>query len=222
MELTAADIESRVINLGVVNNYRPMVPIQPQFGSVEFTKVDAAGNPLPGAQFELRREVPEVLNSETGEVEFPARTIVYRAQAAADGLVSFPRVEPGAGYTLVETSAPRNFAASVVIPDISVKGRQTSYLADAENKVANTLAEVELRKLGVTHDRLEGREFGQLQAIDGSPLAGATFELFRGTESQGFFTTDAAGSVLLTDLEPPRRNNPARRLRASRRPGHDL
>ena len=145
-------------------------PPAPTYGEVEFNKVDAKGNPLPGTKFKLS----EKNNSSNS----------YVGVANKDGKVIIAGIKPGT-YTLKETTPIGNLQPIEDISNIKVEGDKTTYLGETvdgkEHVIVNNKVNIEFVKLGVNDDRIytngKPKPFGEYQLTDGSKLSGAQFEV---------------------------------------------
>ena len=145
-------------------------PPAPTYGEVEFNKVDAKGNPLPGTKFKLS----ERYNSSNS----------YVGVANKDGKVIIAGIKPGT-YTLEETTPIGNLQPIEDISNIKVEGDKTTYLGETvdgkEHVIVNNKVNIEFVKLGVNDDRIytngKPKPFGEYQLTDGSKLSGAQFEV---------------------------------------------
>jgi len=142
--------------------------------SLIIEKVDEAGNPLAGAEFEVRR-----LNGE----------LVHRIVTNNGGMAVIDQLEPGA-YQVTETRAPEGFALVEVSRAIQIVAGETV----VERFVNPRLATFVIHKIdGITGESLQGVVF------EITTLAG---ERIRNPINGSFeFTTDNAGMIRLPMLE---------------------
>ncbi len=89
----------------------------PDYGSVDFTKVDGAGEPLEGAEFTLYKDeactIPAIDLDTEGHP-------VWTASSDSNGKVSFENVRVGT-YYMKETTAPENYALSETIYKVVIE-----------------------------------------------------------------------------------------------------
>ncbi len=89
----------------------------PDYGSVDFTKVDGAGDPLAGAEFTLYKDEACTIPATDLDTEgYP----VWAVQSDSDGKVSFENVRVGT-YYMKETMAPENYALSETIYKVVIE-----------------------------------------------------------------------------------------------------
>ena len=142
--------------------------------SLIIEKVDEQGNPLSGAEFEIRR-----LNGE----------LVRRVVTNNGGMAVIDVLEPSA-YQITETRAPDGFAITELSRAVQIVAGQTL----TERFVNPRLATFVIHKVdGVTGDSLQGVIF------EITTLAG---ERIRNPQNNSFeFVTDNAGMIRLPQLE---------------------
>ncbi|MFD2706956.1 SpaA isopeptide-forming pilin-related protein [Salibacterium lacus] len=141
-------------------------------GSVELTKVDEEGEPLPGAEFDLQNAEGEIIEEGLTSNE--------------NGIVMVDNLAPGT-YEFVETAAPDGYqlAEDPVSFDITFNQQETLEITQDNSLIPGTL---ELTKTGMDGEVLEGVVF-ELQDDSGSVL-------------QEGLTTDENGKLVLDDLTP--------------------
>lgn len=183
-----------VIDLGDYIN--TLVPPAPKYGEVEFTKIDALGNPLQGTRFKLSNDK----NS-------------YEAESGKDGKVIFANITPGT-YNLEEIRPSGNLQPISPISGVVVSGDKTTKpgktIGKVSNAIANDKVKIELTKLGVNDDHIydnngKPKPFGEYQAIDGKKITGSTFQVIDNSTNSVVSTvkpTDADSSAYITNLEP--------------------
>ena len=89
----------------------------PDYGSVDFTKVDGAGDPLEGAEFTLYKDEACTIPAADLDTEgYP----VWTVQSDSDGKVSFENVRVGT-YYMKETTAPENYTLSETIYKVVIE-----------------------------------------------------------------------------------------------------
>jgi LPXTG-motif cell wall-anchored protein len=124
----------------------------PDYGSVDFTKVDGAGEPLEGAEFTLYKDeactIPAIDLDTEGHP-------VWTASSDSNGKVSFENVRVGT-YYMKETTAPSQYALDetvykVVIEDSkdNTKKSKITILGDEEEIAVTEIANAKTGKITV-------------------------------------------------------------------------
>ncbi|MZD04367.1 hypothetical protein GTW43_04630 [Streptomyces sp. SID5785] len=160
------------------------VPTPSGTGSVRVEKVDKdSGDPLPGAEFQLWRESNGTDGLQTGGDD-PDTEVGDPCTTGASGICE-ETVAPGT-YYWQETAAPDGYD----LPDPAVFGPLE--LTDA-NAGAGVTATAENTKTPVNPD--EGRvEVRKVDAGTGDPLPGATFQLWRESNSEAGLQTGGSNA----------------------------
>ena len=124
----------------------------PDYGSVDFTKVDGAGNPLEGAEFTLYKD--EACTVPAADLDTEGHP-VWTAASDSNGKVSFENVRVGT-YYMKETKAPSQYALDetvykVVIEDSRDKTRKSkiTILGDEEETSVTQIANARTGKISV-------------------------------------------------------------------------
>jgi len=160
-----AQAEPEIVNAGDLTNYQ---------GSVVLEKVDAEGNDLEGAEFEIRDLDGELIQSEL--------------ISDAEGLVYAEDLAPG-NYEFIEVTAPEGYL---------VNEKTTEFTIDAENT-----GEPERVEAG-TAVNYQGSAELEKADVDGNPLEGAVFNIIDSEDGvvQSNLTSNEDGLVYVEDLEP--------------------
>ena len=124
----------------------------PDYGSVDFTKVDGAGNPLEGAEFTLYKD--EACTIPATDLDTEGHP-VWTASSDSNGKVSFENVRVGT-YYMKETTAPSQYALDetvykVVIEDSkdNTKKSKITILGDEEEIAVTEIANAKTGKITV-------------------------------------------------------------------------
>ena len=161
--------------------------------SLTIEKVDEGGNPLAGAEFEIRR---------------PSGELVHRGVTNNGGIISIPNLEPGT-FIIEETRAPQGFVITEVARTVEfvagqsrterfVNHRAPSLIVEKVDTDGNPLAgaEFEIRRLngelvvrGVTN-------IGGLFIVDA--LDPGVYEIVETRAPQGFVITEPSRAIQVT------------------------
>lgn len=184
------EVQYNADKTGVVVTEISDVVNEKAYGKIEFTKKTDSGQDLAGAEFTL-------YDSDGKQVQ--------QMTSGDDGKVSFTDVPLGK-YTIKETKAPAGYFRSTYEIQADI------HLNDEQDELIQTLSEN-----GTDFDADTGvfkneKAYGDIKFIkrsdiDNSPLAGATFELYRKSDSDltgplQTLTTGSGGKVAFTHLEP--------------------
>ena len=128
------------------NQYKPV------YGSVDFTKVDGAGEPLEGAEFTLYKDSACTIPATNLDTDGHP---VWTATSESNGKVSFDNVRIGT-YYMKETTAPSQYALDetvykVVIEDSkdNTKKSKITILGDEEEIAVTEIANAKTGKITV-------------------------------------------------------------------------
>ncbi|MDR1705551.1 MAG: Cys-Gln thioester bond-forming surface protein, partial [Clostridiales bacterium] len=149
------------------------------YGNLLVTKSDAlTGKPLQGARFRVTEGTGAVAGNTNGE---------YTTDSAGQFLVS--NLKPGA-YVVTELEAPHGYVADTVPQTLTIGVDGKTYQVNFANQP------------------IGGLLITKRDSISMLPLAGATFQVtdshgaFVGDAGNGLYTTDATGTIIITDIEP--------------------
>ena len=194
-----------VIELGEFFN--ELKPPPPEYGRLEFKKLNSAGMPLPGTKFTLSKN-----DKKYGR-------LLYEATADGNGRVVFTNVVAGKGYFLQETQPIAPYQPVPNIGGIAIDPNQTTKLGKdftvpgtgetIDNVIVNDKVQIRLDKRLVNDDRLvdkdgNKRAFGSFQAADGSFLSGSTFQVVEKSTGKVISSVSPYDSEksLITGLHP--------------------
>lgn len=196
------------IALPDVINFGHWQPIEPVTGSVEFTKVDALGEPLAGVEFTV---TPVAVKQNDGSLVAPNSAPVT-VRSNDDGFVKFYglpagkwRLTENPGDSHLQPIEPVEFTITRCTGSECTNLRGLNLTLGKGGKVVNDKGQVALSKLGVRGMADKGKEFGQWQRGDGVIKPGATFKLYKGKGTSSLVksvtTGGSAANVILDNLE---------------------
>ncbi|MDR1703235.1 MAG: hypothetical protein LBS19_00935, partial [Clostridiales bacterium] len=149
------------------------------YGNLLVTKSDAlTGKPLQGAKFRVTEGTGAVAGNTNGE---------YTTDSAGQFLVS--NIKPGA-YVVTELEAPHGYVSDTVPQTVTIGVDGKTYQVNFANQP------------------IGGLLITKRDSISMLPLSGATFQVtdshgaYIGDSGNGLYTTDATGTIIITDIEP--------------------
>ena len=191
---------------GSSDNIRTDVVTNTRVGGLKIIKTDMRGNPLAGAEFEIRK------GEET----------VGRFSSDGDGLVTTAYLDNGS-YTLSETKAPKGYQALTESLSITVNngeftisdGDAGSYVYDSEQHtltVKNIPVTLQVVKVDGNGNPLEGAHFALYRQVQGTsgprkdyqPLSGFA-DIVSGSDGvlPGVNVSLDSKTYYLTETQPP-------------------
>lgn len=169
--------------------------LAPEYGSIEITKVDAAGDPLAGVTFTV--------------TSLDDQSISYTKTTSNDGKLLFSGLLTG-DYVVAEISAPGVLKPLVpFVVTVSKSGTIPKGVVDGVSvessglKIVNNKVNIDVYKLGMRFDEKRNLDATELTINDGDPLVGVTLKLYREKDNQllGDYATGEGGHFSLTGLD---------------------
>ena len=163
----------------------------PDYGSVDFTKVDGAGEPLEGAEFTLYKD--EACTIPATDLDTEGHP-VWMASSDSNGKVSFENVRVGT-YFMKETTAPQGYKLSDTVYKVTIVGFKDK--SSASTIIRNDdETETEIKKVFNTRISTEGLEVDKIWK-GGEPSSDTTiiYKLYQTSARTraGNYTVDVSG-----------------------------